>query len=89
MTCNSLRLGCHDQGGGPNQNITMNEESKPKSIFESKTIVVNAVAAATVFYPPVGALVSANPEIAVGFIALLNLVLRFITRQKVTLFPEG
>ena len=72
-----------------NKPTSMNAESKPKAIFESKTIVANAAVAASIFYPPVAAAVSANPEIAVGLIALLNLVLRLLTRQKVALFPEG
>ena len=59
-----------------------------KSIFKSKTAIVNAAAAAAMFYPPAQAIVAANPEATVGLLALVNLILRFVTKEKVALFPQ-
>ena len=69
----------------------MNTESTtaPKPIFKSKTVLVNAAAAAAVFYPPITAVVQSNPEATIGLFALLNLILRLVTRQKVALFPDA
>lgn len=36
---------------------TSTEQASPKPIFKSKTVLVNAAAAAAVFYPPITAVV--------------------------------
>jgi len=60
----------------------------PKSIFKSKTLIVNALIALASLYPPVGGWVQANPETALQLLALVNFALRFITKNKVSLFPS-
>jgi hypothetical protein len=59
-------------------------ESKP--IFASKTAILNALAAVAMFYPPVSGFVSSNPELVVGGLTLVNIILRFVTKEKVRLF---
>jgi len=60
------------------------ETTKP--IFASKTAIFNLVATLAMLYPPAGAIVAANPEGSVAVLTLANLLLRFVTKKKVTLF---
>ena len=58
-----------------------------KSIFESKTAIVNTVVILTAFYPPVGSFVAANPELSLTVLGLANVLLRLVTKKKIQLFP--
>lgn len=57
-----------------------------KSLFASKTVILNAIAAIAVIYPPAAAIVSENPELAVGALTALNFILRLVTSRRVQLF---
>jgi hypothetical protein len=57
-----------------------------KSLFASKTVILNAIAAIAVIYPPAAAIVSENPELAVGALTVLNFILRLVTSKRVQLF---
>lgn len=62
---------------------------EPKSLFKSKTIVVNAVVVAVVaLVPQAAVLVKTMPELTLAALGLLNIGLRFITKKRVALFPE-
>ncbi len=59
-------------------------ETKP--IYLSKTVWANVILAAAAFIPAVNEYLQANPEIlGLGF-ALVNTLLRLITKDKVELF---
>lgn len=64
----------------------MPDDTSPKPIFESKTAIVNLIIALAPFYPPVQEWVSANPAETLAIIGLLNLALRWITKQRVVLY---
>ena len=58
-----------------------------KTISQSKTFWVQVIAMAASFFPPVGAWVAANPVAAVSALGGLNILVRFVTHGKVTIFP--
>ena len=58
-----------------------------KSIFQSKTVILNALAAVSVFVPSVSGLVAKEPELVVGALSLANFLLRMFTSKKVQFFP--
>ena len=60
-----------------------------KNILRSKTFWVQAIAVASTFCPPVRAWLVANPESAVGALAAANLLVRFATQGRITLFGAG
>jgi hypothetical protein len=62
----------------------MNETPKP--LEGRKTLLINAIIAFSALYPPVGEFVQANPELVLNGVALVNIVLRFVTKGKVRLF---
>ncbi len=66
----------------------MNPTAPAKAIFFSKTFWTQLVAIAAVFYPPVGAWVAGNPVEAVAVFAAVNVLVRFITSGRVTIFPD-
>ncbi len=57
-----------------------------KKPWQSKTIIVNFIAAAgALFYPPVAQWIAAHPvELASAF-SILNIVLRVITKDKISI----
>jgi hypothetical protein len=57
-----------------------------KSLFASKTVILNTIAALAVIYPPAAAIVSENPELTVGILTVLNFVLRLVTSKRIQLF---
>ena len=63
--------------------------TESKSIFKSKTLAVNLIVMLASLYPPVGATVAAHPQVAVLALGVANLLLRFATKKKVSLFPES
>ena len=66
----------------------MEKTEAPKTLFKSKTLIVNAVIALASFYPPVGEWVTSNPETSLQILAGLNLILRLITKGRITLFGK-
>lgn len=63
-------------------------DTAPKSVFKSKTLIVNALIALASLYPPVGGWVQGNPDTALQILAIVNFALRFVTKNKVVLFPS-
>jgi len=57
-----------------------------KSVFASKTVAVNLLIALATAFPQVGGLVQNHPQETLLAITLLNLGLRAITKQKLSLF---
>ena len=65
----------------------MEPEAK-KSIFKSKTAIVNAIVLAGSFIPSVGEFVQQNPTAILTLVGALNIVLRLVTKEKVVLLPK-
>jgi hypothetical protein len=63
----------------------MAELPTTKSWYLSKTFWINLVALASVAIPSVQAYVAANPEFYTGIFAFVNLVLRLVTKDKLTI----
>jgi hypothetical protein len=59
----------------------------PKSVFLSKTLIVNAVVAVSALYPPAAHWVSTHAGLTLQLIVYANLALRLVTKSKLTLFP--
>lgn len=57
-----------------------------KSLFASKTVILNMISALAMFYPPAAAVVATNPEITVAALTLANFILRLVTSKKIQLF---
>jgi hypothetical protein len=57
-----------------------------KSLFASKTVILNTIAALAMIYPPAAALVAQHPEATVGVITVANFLLRLVTSKKLQLF---
>lgn len=58
-----------------------------KSILRSKTFWLQIIAVASSFYPPVGVWVAANPVGALSALGGLNILVRFVTKGQITIFP--
>lgn len=57
-----------------------------KSPLLSKTLWINfIVAGLAIFVPSVAAQITANPELAIGAFAVINVLLRLVTKSKVQL----
>ena len=59
-----------------------------KSLLQSKTFWVQVVTFAAAFVPAVQEWLTANPEQFIGALAAVNVIVRFVTKGKVSLFPE-
>lgn len=59
-----------------------------KTIIKSKTFWVNAIAVLSTLIPGVRDFIATNPEGSVGVLTAINVVVRFFTKGKVTLFSE-
>jgi hypothetical protein len=59
-----------------------------KSVFSSKTMWINFAMAIASLFPPVKEWVESNPDNSIVLLASVNMILRYITQQKVSLFPE-
>jgi hypothetical protein len=57
-----------------------------KSLFASKTVLLNMIAALAMVYPPAAAVVATNPELTVAGLTLANFILRLVTSKKIQLF---
>ena len=64
-------------------NVYGGQMEPSKSVFKSKTLWINLIVAIVAFFPSVAAKVS--PEIIMQGMALVNIVLRFFTKEKVQL----
>lgn len=61
--------------------------TKTKSIFKSKTMIANAVGLLMIALSHWGVVVPEGLEVEIGAsLPLINLVLRMVTKDKVTLF---
>ena len=58
-----------------------------KSILASKTFWLQLIAVASACYPPVGLWVAANPVGAVAALGAVNILVRFVTKGQITIFP--
>jgi len=56
-----------------------------KKPWLSKTIWMNILLLVASFYPPIGNLVSNNPELLAGFFAIVNVVLRLVTKKPIVI----
>jgi len=55
-----------------------------KKPWQSKTILVNfVVAASALFYPPVAQWISANPVEVASLFSILNIVLRLVSKNAI------
>jgi hypothetical protein len=59
-----------------------------KSLFKSKTLIVNAIIALAALYPPVAEWVSGHAALALSFIGGANMLLRLITKNRLSLFAS-
>ena len=60
-----------------------------KNILKSKTFWVNALAGAAAFFPAVKEFIAQNPEGFVGVLTAVNVIVRFFTRGRVTVFTDA
>jgi hypothetical protein len=59
-----------------------------KPFWKSKTLLVQALALAAMFSPPVARWVAANPVEFVAALGAINTLVRFATSGRVTIFPD-
>lgn len=60
-----------------------------KPIYQSKTFWLQIITLAAAFFPPVQAFLIANPITSVGALTAVNLLVRFVTNGKITIFADG
>jgi len=58
-------------------------EPTVKSVFKSKTLWINLILALVAFFPSVAE--KLTPEVVMQAVAVVNMVLRFFTKDKVSL----
>ncbi|MBK1884117.1 hypothetical protein JIN85_16980 [Luteolibacter pohnpeiensis] len=63
--------------------------STAKPILKSKTFWLQVLAITSAFVPGVREWLAANPETAVGALGALNILVRFMTSDRVQLFPAS
>lgn len=63
--------------------LTLNLNMENKPWYLSKTLWINALAAASMVIPVVGNYVSAHPGIAIDGLAAVNFVLRILTKSGI------
>jgi hypothetical protein len=68
-----------------NEEIKLTPPDESKRLYKSKTVWVNLVMAVAAFIPGVGEWVSQNAEAAGAIVAGINVVLRLVTKEKVSL----
>jgi hypothetical protein len=57
-----------------------------KKPWQSKTIIINFIAAATaLFYPPAAEWIAAHPVEVSSLFAIVNVVLRVVTKDKISI----
>lgn len=57
-----------------------------KSIFKSKTLLVNFLVAAAALYPPAAEWASQHATLVLSIIGSVNMVLRLVTKSRLSLF---
>lgn len=60
-----------------------------KSIFASKTVLVNAIIALSALYPPAAAWVQAHAALTLELLTYANILLRLVTHKGVSLFGDS
>jgi hypothetical protein len=60
-----------------------------KPIYQSKTFWLNVLALLCLLSPAVQAWMAANPEQPVMVLGALNILVRFVTQGKITIFASG
>ena len=60
-----------------------------KSIFQSKTFWLNVIAMIVALFPACKAWIAANPESTIGVLTALNVIVRFATSGRISLFGAG
>jgi hypothetical protein len=68
-----------------NEEIKLTQVEESKKLYKSKTLWVNLVMAVAAFIPGVGEWVAGNTEAAGAIVAGINVVLRLVTKEKVSL----
>ncbi len=58
----------------------------PKPIWQSKTAIVNAIIAASALFPNVASWEASHASLVLFGVGLINVLLRSITKGRVTLF---
>lgn len=70
----------------------MNEPAKPKSIFKSKTAWAGALSAVAgalgTFAPDLAPLMAKNADVILLVAGVLQVVLRLVTKGRISLFSE-
>jgi hypothetical protein len=56
-----------------------------KSVFKSKTVWMNLIIAIAAFFPPVYGWIVGNPEMVAMIVSALNVGLRLISKDKISL----
>lgn len=59
-----------------------------KTIYQSKTFWLNLLAMLSLMIPAVQTWLKGNPEAAVAALTAANILVRFVTSGKITLFPD-
>jgi len=59
-----------------------------KTLLTSKTFWVQVITFASAFFPPVQQWLASNPEQFLAVLASVNVIVRFATKGKLTLFGE-
>lgn len=65
---------------------TPSSAAPTKSIFTSKTAIINVLIALGTAYPPVGQWVKDNPQLALYILGAINFILRTLTKHRVVLW---
>ena len=61
-----------------------NNEVVTKPAWQSKTLWMNVIGAAlALFYPPANAYLVSHPDVVAGSFAVINIILRFITKGPI------
>ena len=68
------------------KDIKLGEFMEHKSPLKSKTLWLNAIVAVLALaYPPAGQYLSEHPEVVLSGFAVLNIILRLISKDKLSL----
>lgn len=59
-----------------------------KPWWQSKTVILNLVALVSMMLPPVRAWLDGNTEAPLAVLAALNLLVRFVTQGRISIFPD-
>lgn len=67
------------------EEIKLSPQDEAKKLWKSKTLWVNLVMAVAAFIPGIGEMISQNPEAAGSLVAIVNVILRLVTKDKVVI----